>query len=282
MSFVLGVVSNVWASLLPEGSLEAECRRAVEAGYGYVELRQRALAACEEKVEGDGRPWPLPERLAELAAAFPELGFNLAVEAPFLTSPLAVDDPYLLRCARAAKALGGTPPALRLVDVSPVSGLLADEATLYTLAASVARLAEVLWKDGVLLVLENSKQPLAPLREVIRRAVAALPAGVPAPQLCWDPHNQIVQTLAAEDPAATARATPVEEFFEFHFKQGRDGVLQPDVAEGELDWRAILSAFHENGYQGPALYEIPPSPDIWERLDRSTAYIRGLIAEVER
>ena len=49
------------------------------------------------------------------------------------------------------------------------------------------------------------------------------------------------------------------------------------MGEGELDWTAILGALRDTGYRGPALFEIPGGPDIWDRLARSTAYIRGLL-----
>jgi sugar phosphate isomerase/epimerase len=273
---LLGTVSNGWADLLPGSSLEAECRRALERGFQYVELRQRALGACEERVPGDDRPWPLPEALAGLARAFPELGFNIAVEAPFLTTPVSPDDPYLRRCAAAALALGGSPPVLRLVDLSPVTGLLEHEDAIAELGYSVAGLAASLWQDGIRLALENSKQPVASLRAVIFRAAEQLPGDVPPPQVCWDAHNQIAQTFLPEDPVETARAFGPDELFEFHFKQSVGGVLQGDVADGDIDWSAILAEMRRGDFRGPALFELPSGPDIWARLDRSRRYLQSL------
>jgi sugar phosphate isomerase/epimerase len=281
VSFItLGVVSNVWADLLRASSLEEQVHLAVEAGYGYVELRQRALGSCEERVAGDERPWPLVVRLAGLRRSFPALGFNLAVEAPFLTGPVAAEEPYFQRCAQAAAAIGGPHPVLRLVDVSPAPAHLERQETIEELGQGVAELACDLCRQGVRLALENSRQPLMSLIRVIRRASLSLPEEVPIPQLCWDPHNQISQNFLAEDPVETARTLRTDELFEFHFKQGRNGQLQPDVAEGALNWRTILAVLHERGYQGPALFEIPPGPDIWERLERSTAYVRDIIEQI--
>lgn len=279
MSFVtLGVVSNAWSDLLPATSLRAQCERAAAAGYGCVELRQRGLAECEERREADERPWPLPERLADLAAALPGIGFNLAVEAPFLTTRVDPRDPYLERCAAAARALGGSPPVLRLVDLSPAPALLDHEEAIDELGQSAAELAAHLWRGGVRLALENSRQPVGALRAVIRRAAFGLAESVPVPQLCWDPMNQIQQRLYPEDPVETARSLAPEELFEFHFKQGRERALLPDVTgPGDLDWPALLSALRERGYRGPALFEIPAGPAIWERLEASTAYIRSLL-----
>lgn len=273
--FILGTVSNCWSALLASSSLEEQCQRSLQAGYGYVELRQRALGSCEELVADDARPWPLPAALARLAAAFPQLGFNLAVEAPFFTTPVDAGDPYLRRCALAAVSLGGQ-RVLRLVDLSPAPTLL-TKSELTTLGDSVAALTEALWRDGVRLALENSKQPVAALSWIVRHAAARLPEGTPAPRICWDPHNQIAQTLAVEDPVATAGELPLDSLFEFHFKQAREGVLQTDVAAGDLDWPTLVQRLAARGYQGPALHEIPTGLDIWERLERSTAYVRSLL-----
>jgi sugar phosphate isomerase/epimerase len=281
MAFVtLGVVSNSWTELLPGSSLLEQCCRAKGSGYGYVELRQRGLGECEERVKGDDRPWPLPNRLAELMEAVPELRFNLAVEAPFLTTPVSAQDPYLQRCVEAALALSIEAPVLRLVDLSPAPSALEDEHAIDELGESVEDLARQLWRRGVRLALENSRQPLRALRAVIRRAALRLPEHAPSPLLCWDPHNQISQTFLPEDPVETARTLPVEELFEIHFKQGGPGALEREVGDGPLDWRALLAALRARGYRGPALFEIPAGEDIWERLERSTDYIRALLQEI--
>lgn len=282
MSFVtLGTVSNGWMDLLAGSSLAEQCRRAKEFGFSYVELRQRALGAAEERVGGDDRPWPVPAALLNLRQEAPGLEFNLAVEAPFQTSVISADDPYIRRCIEAAVALGGAAPALRFVDLSPASALL-DDAAIDRLGASIARLAIRLSGQGVALVLENCKHPVRTLRALIERAAVALPEDVPVPRICWDAHNEISQQLELESPVETARLVGVEELFEFHFKQSHLRELLPDVVgEGDIDWHAILQALHARGYRGPALFELPPGPDIWERLERSAAYIKELIHKVE-
>lgn len=276
--FTLGVVSNCWSHLLPASSLAEQCRRAPALGHGCVELRQRALGACEEVVQGDDRPWPVPLALEELARSLPGLRFNLAVEAPFMTRTLAPDDPYLRRCAGAARALGGEPPVLRLVDLSPAPALLAPAQT-EELGRSAAALARELWRDGIRLALENSKQPVAALLAVIDAAARSLQGDVPVPQVCWDPANQALQHLQGEDPVATAAAFTPDRLFEFHFKQTESGAVLPDVRDGLLDWRRIAAALKTAGCRGPALFEIPSGPDIWERLERSTAYVKPLLEE---
>lgn len=280
MSFLtLGAVSNCWSALLPDTSLAEQCRRAVDAGYGYVELRQRAMAECEEAVAGDARPWPVPSALADLRDAFPDLGMNLALEAPFFTSPLDVEDAYFLRCIEAAKALTPEAPVLRFVDLSPAAALLDDE-EIDTLGQSVAALAARLNASGVGLALENSKQPVERLVALIGAALQSEPYDIPSPRICWDPHNQISQTLAVEDPLHTATTLDIDTLFEFHFKQAIDGVLQGDVGEGDIDWNALVNILRRRGYHGPALFEIPAGPDIWDRLERSTRYIQSLVSDL--
>lgn len=276
---LFGVVSNCWSALLPGTSLREQCLAAAapETGYRYVELRGGSLAECEEPAPaGRGASWPLPAALAALAAAVPGLGLNLAVEAPFLAVPLPPrGDAYLERCAAAAAALGG-PRVLRLVDLTPAAAL-PSPAELEARAAAVADLATHLWDGGVSLALENSRLPVEPLVRVLSTAAALLPAGVPPVRLCWDPHNQVTQRLLPEDPLLTARELPIELLFEFHFKQGEPGRVDPAVGPGYLPWPAIVETLARRGYQGPALHELPPGPDIWERLRASDAWVRSLV-----
>lgn len=273
--FTLGVVSNCWGHQLPETGLAAQCRRAVEVGYGYVELRQRALAECEERVAGDERPWPLPERLRALAGEFPGLGFNLALELPFMTEPVDAGTPYLQRLTEAALALAGAgTPVLRFVDISPAPTLLGP-GQVAVLGQAVGVMTRTLWQSGVRVALENSKQPVGTLRELVAAAAPHLD-GAPAPQLCWDAGNQVSQSFTPEDPVETARTLPLAELFEFHFKQLRGGAVIPEMGEGDLDWPALVAAMRDRGYRGPALFEIPPGADIWHRLEEGTSYVRAL------
>jgi sugar phosphate isomerase/epimerase len=145
------------------------------------------------------------------------------------------------------------------------------------LGQSVAGLAARLQASGVALALENSKQPVERLVALIGAALGSEPYDIPTPQICWDPHNQISQSLAAEDPVRTAATLDIGMLFEFHFKQAKEGVLQRDVSDGDIDWATLVHTLRERGYHGPALFEIPAGPDIWDRLERSTRYVSGLL-----
>lgn len=272
MLSAIGTVSNGWAALLATSSLSEQCRLAVERGFGYVELRQGACAECESIEPGYDRPWPGPDRLAGLRKELPGLAMNLAVEAPFMTRPIPAGDPFLNRCAEGALALGGDPPTVRLVDLSPAPAIL-DDAGAERLGASVAGVAHHLWQRGVALALENSRQPVSALIAVIGHARAFLPEAVPAPRICWDPANQILQNFELEEPVEMAQSVPKDAWFMVHFKQVHAGAVLPDMRDGELDWPAILAALDSRGFDRPGLFELPAGPDIWDRLDRGREYI---------
>lgn len=274
---LLGVVSNVWAAL-SGGSLEERCARAAAEGYRWVELRQGSLSEAEEAPYSEIPPMPLPEVLSRLAGALPGLRMNLAVEAPFLSDGLSVADPALSLYLEAAAALGGDPPVLRLVDVSRPQALLDHEEAQDELGVGLARFAVHAARRGVRLAVENSRQPLAAVRGVLRRARFGLPPEIPPPQLCWDPANQRLQTLAPEDPHEAAGGFAEDELWMVHFKQVAGGTVEPAVGPGELDWRRILNTLMASGFRGPALFELPPTRDCWEQLDQSRRYVNRLLA----
>lgn len=266
-----GVVSNVWSSLLPASSLMEQTLRGMALGFRYVELRQGALGACEERPEGDERLWPVPDRLRGLGEGAPACGFNLAIEAPFWSGDLNPNDSYLAGAADAAAALQPASPLVRLVDPAAAPGE-PDAATEARLVRQVAELAAALGSRGCALALENSRQPVGALRRVLRRAAELNQGRAPAPRLCWDPHNELT---SGGDPDETAATLQSAELFEFHFKQGDRTSLYPEVTlEGELDWPRLLAhpVLREPGR--PALFEIPPGDDIWQRLERSVLVVQ--------
>jgi sugar phosphate isomerase/epimerase len=283
MSFItLGIVSNVWSALLEEHSIESLCSEARARGYGYVELRQRAIGSAERAPAPGQAPVPLPPRLGELARSLPELSFNLAIEVPFLTPVEEVDEGTFVAGLEAARSLGGDPPFLRLVDVTPTQTVLEPAA----FAACVGRVRELALRatgsggaPGVRLALENSRQPLSTLLQLLDIVAAELGGRALPPLLCWDAANML-GAITPEDPQRVVSRLRAGQLALFHFKQLKDGQLQPDVGDGEIDWRFLLAQLQEKGYRGPALFEIPPGPDAWSRLDRSRAYIQGILGDL--
>ena len=275
----IGIVSNCWSTLLAgPSSLEDQCRQAVDQGYQVVELRQRALAECEQEVVDDERPWPLPDRLARLHAHLPALQFHLAVEAPFMSAGLPSRDAYLDRCIEAAQALGDA-AFLRLVDPTPTGPGIDHPETIDDLGRALGDFGAHCWGSSVRLVVENARQSLAMLRRVIHRASFVMPSAAPPIGVCWDPVNMIGVAGSEEDPVEAARtfvsAGPEvpDELAEAHYKQVADGTGLPTVREGDVDWAGVLAALRDNEYHGPWLFEIPPGDDIWERLRQSREYV---------
>jgi sugar phosphate isomerase/epimerase len=243
-----------------------------------VELRQRALGRCEAPREG-AAPLPLAARLGELAASVPELGFNLAVEAPFTSRDAPLDEAGFDAAVAGAQALGGAPPLLRLVDVNPAEGPLAPDAFADAVRRVVA-LARRAGAAGVRLALENSRQPVSTLMQLIEIAGAEMSGAAPAPLLCWDAANQAT-AIVPEDPHAFVDRLRADRLALFHFKQLREGDPQAEVDAGAIDWRRILRRLREKEYRGPALFEIPPGPAAGERLARSRRFIERLLIEME-
>ncbi len=277
--FEVGVVSNCWGAEEPALSLADLVLRAAEEGFEYVELRQGSLREGERPTS-DGPPDPLGDVLAEVAGRTPQLGFNLAVELPFLSDIVGTDDPRFTTAVEAARRLGGR-SVLRLVDVTPPAGLLEHEESIDALGEALSRLAERAWGTGrVTLAVENSRQPVSSVLAVIRRARCTTPAPIPPPRLCWDPHNQLIQQLRPEDPHLSAGDLSPHEFFEVHFKQQRDGALLSGVEEGDLDWRRIMQGLSRAGCCGPALFEIPAGERVWDRLRAGKTYLEQ-VADLE-
>ena len=59
-----------------------------------------------------------------------------------------------------------------------------------------------------------------------------------------------------------------------HFKQMREGVAIPTVADGDLDCREMRDILDGKGYGGAAIMEIPPHPEVFDNLEASFAYLR--------
>ncbi len=280
----LGIVSNVWADLLPILSLNALCRHAADQGHGYVELRQGALGDCEEQTPGAGPPLPIPSRLAALAAGLPELTFNLAVEAPFLTPGASLDPDRYDRCLEAALAFGcgpatcGGAPLLRLVDIHSAQGRLTRDEFVAAVRGTVD-LAERAAELGVRLALENAREPLSLLLDLLEAAGREL-GDERAPLLCWDAVNMLSAVVQEQPVRVLSRLRPAALAL-FHFKQTRGGAPQPAVSAGDVDWGTILRSLRDSGYAGPALFEIPPGPNAWDRLAASRDYISRLLEDVD-
>ncbi len=266
----LGVVSNCWQTLLANGQpLEDLIDRAVsDCGFRHVELRQGSLGRFEDS---DRRP--ATDALADLASRFPEVSFDLAVELTVFAEPVRRDDDRRRRYLEAATALSGH---LRIVDLTPRSGCELTDEWLAMAAANLASLASDL-PDG-LVSIEHSVQPWSQFWPAFATARAEHESTL---KLCFDPANL---WLTGDGPQAgeITRSLPVESLSMVHLKQRRGDSTLPSFAAGDVDWLSLLEVFVHRDYSGPFLFEIAPSPTVWEELDagiRTLSSLSGQIAE---
>ena len=66
---------------------------------------------------------------------------------------------------------------------------------------------------------------------------------------------------------------PVDMIKIIHFKQSRDGSPYPSVDAGDLDCAQMVRVLEAKGYQGAAIMEIPPDPQVFENLSASFDYL---------
>lgn len=268
-----GIVTNVFRKQLDAGAALAELiAEARQRGFNSFELRQRALAECESEA-----CVPLPEQCAELRVQFPEAAFNIAIEFPIFSQPYDINDPLYLAARDAAFELRADRGHLRFVDPTPGTALLTDESRLNEQARCLELLVVDAEASGVRISIEHSRQPLHVTRELIRRASALIEAsGVIARSnlgICFDPCNLVNSALERQDAVAAIVALPVDDIFMFHIKQSITGTVLPFVDAGDVDWSATLKVMRDKGYAGPTLFEIAPSDEVWDNLERSRDYV---------
>jgi sugar phosphate isomerase/epimerase len=272
----LGIVSNCWREQLDAGtSLDELIEEAVRRGCDHVELRQGCLGGYERA--GEGGLWPDVAALGPLAKRFPETGINLAMALPYLGGEVTPRTRLFLEGMSAAVALGrGGEGHLRLVDPeTPAASVTADREA--GLAERLASLASACADAGARLSVENARQPWGTRRGILSRARQRLGPRAGALGLCYDPCNLLSASDRPDPQAETARLR-AEEIALFHYKQSREGAPHPEVGAGDIDWAVQLQALRQIGYMGARLFEIPAGPDIWERLECSRDYLKGLEA----
>ena len=270
---ILGLVSNCWRQQLVEGAaLEDLVSRAVQKGYGAIELRQTCLGRFEEQESFA----PRLDALAYLTRAFPKLEFNLALAYPFLDpvghSPS--DSSFELGVAAAQTVCGPFPPHLRLVDTETSDQQLSSIPE-QDLAARLAGLARSLIQVGGMLSLEHARQSWAGFKSLVLQAREILGEDRAGLKICYDPAN-LLSAADRPDPILVVQSLDPATISILHLKQFCGTELQPLVGPGEIDWESQISVLRSHGYSGPALFEIDTHNQIWEYLDESKVYLEGL------
>ena len=268
----LGLVSNVWSVQLAAGADLADLvAAAAERGYRVIELRQKSLGGYESA------PDHLPDvaALAALARRFPEMRFVAAYEVPFLDPDTGPHQRYFEAAAGVARAVASDrQPHVRLVDLSTTAKQLAAHGA-DAAGHTIARLTAALADDDALLSVENAWQPWPLLAAAIAAARTELGTAAGRLRICFDPCN-FATIKEPTDAAAVLASLSPELVGMLHFKQRRDGSLQPVVGAGDVDWPRLIPVIVARRLFGQALFEMAGHERLWHNLERSSAYLQRL------
>ena len=258
----LGLVSNCWKTQLEDGvELDLLIAEAELRGLSVIELRQSSIGTYEEG------PSCIPNaaRLANLSKRFPRVQFNIALSLPCLSGNLSPDEPMFVAGRNTAVALAGSrEPHLRLVDLQTRP----DQSTAESVdqaANCLAELTQSLIEIGGMLSIEHARQPWSWFCTVMSAARLRLGNDAGRLRLCFDPCNLLLTESAVEVECIVESVEP-QDISMIHIKQRRDGQIQPDVADGDLDWVNLINVISQRGYTGPILFEVAPHADSWSHL----------------
>ncbi|MGE3536408.1 MAG: sugar phosphate isomerase/epimerase family protein [Candidatus Tectimicrobiota bacterium] len=272
-----GAITNSWKHQLDSQELPALVHEARARGARHIELRQTCLGACES---GSGEDWrPVFSQLESLVQQFPDLTFDLAMAWPCLTTQAVPQGEPFQAALRGAKLVGGSTPHLRLVDPAPFDAAWEQAGDIPAEALSVAELAREAARQGVILSMENSGQPIRSMALLVREARARLtPEEGRYLGLCPDPTNQL-RRYPESDPLAELESLPLDMLKIVHFKQARLGRAHPTVDTGDMDCARMLQILARKGFTGPAVMEIPPDAQVFDNLTASFAFLEAVAGE---
>ena len=268
---IFGAITNSWRHQLQSRDLIDLAGQAELIGARHIELRQTCLGLCEY---GSGEDWrPNLDRLAGLLVAHPNLTFNLAMAMPCLTQMIDPQGEGFQAALAGAKLVVKAQPHLRLVDPSPFDAPWESPNDIPAEACNIAALATEAARQGVVMSVENSGQPIRSLAMLVEAARARMsPAHAPYLGLCPDPTNQL-RRFPGSDPLEELDALPLDMIKIVHFKQLRNGEAHGSVDDGDLDCLRMRRILNAKGYAGPAIMEIPPAPDVFDNLAASFRYL---------
>ena len=271
---IFGAITNSWRRQLDGQDLAALVKVAQAHGARHIELRQTCLGQCES---GEGEHWrPVLSRLGALVQAFPDLSFDLAMAWPCLTRQTDPAGEQFQAALQGAKLVGGQTPHLRIVDPAAFERPWERPADIPDEALSVADLAREAARQGIILSIENSGQPIRSMALLVDEVRARLtPAEGQYLGLCPDPTNQLRRYLDS-DPLAELEALPVDVIKIIHFKQARNGRAHPTVDTGDLDCARMVQILQAKNYQGAAIMEIPPDERVFDHLSSSFAFLEAV------
>ena len=270
---IFGAITNSWRLQLESRDLKELVAEAERRGAMHIELRQTCLGEYET---GEGGAWrPATSRLRVLVEEFPDLGFNLAMAFPCLSRRSNPGGEQFQSALEAAKAVGRSAPHLRLVDPARFEAEWESAGDIPDEALAVAELAAEAARQGVVLSMENSGQPIRGMAMLVEGAAGRMsPGDASFLGLCPDPTNQL-RLYPHPDPLDDLEALSLGMIKIAHFKQARGGQAHPTVDTGDLDCARMSSILRAKGFAGPAIMEIPPAPNVFDNLQSSFAFLRS-------
>ncbi len=268
---IYGAITNSWRLQQESEELLALVGQARARGARHIELRQTCLGACES---GEGDAWrPSLEGLAAVVEAYPDLTFDLAMAWPCLTRAADPHGDSWQAALAGARMVGGNEPHLRIVDPSSFDAAWQSPSDIPEAAWGLAGLASEAARQGVILSMENSGQPIGSMAMLVEAVRERMPEEYRQYLgLCPDPTNHL-RRFPGTTPLRDLEALPLDMLKIVHFKQMRDGEAISTVDNGDLDCREMRDILEAKGYSGAAIMEIPPHAQVFENLEASYAYL---------
>ena len=292
----LGIVSNIWATVIEGGArfedLVAEFAR---NGFKDVEIRDGDYLRNSEfgdfihKIETAmsrysdeewkiisekihvGKGWDdivkeedrsLLDRVGEFVHLAEGLVITYAMQYPWLTRPRDVkaDNERIIQAIKLSYLFCPEQARLRFVAINPVSEIDSSVTT-----ANLERYRSLLPDYPVVLAVENARQS-APLTLDLAIQGGAL--------FAYDEANIYgTDGTALNPPEEFWNSVKVENLTSVHLKQKRaEGVL-PQLEEGFVDFPAMIPRLRELGYAGDLLIENSPTDEPLEDALRSREFI---------
>ena len=172
-----------------------------------------------------------------------------------------------------AKAVGRSEPHLRLVDPASFEARWDSPGDIPDEALAVSELAAEAARQGVVLSIENSRLPIGNLAMLVDMARDRMqPDESRYLGLCPDPLNQL-RGHPDTDPLDDLADIPPDVNKIVHFKQSRGGQPYHSVDTGDLDCGRMMDILQDQGFDGPAIMEIPSDPNVFDNLKASFAFL---------
>jgi len=229
--------------------------------------RQNNLQAVELRegcIEGYNK-----ERIIKLAGEYKDLTFTYAIDNNCLDEE---DEERVKKAIDLASNLTER-PVLRLLAAG---GIIKKERRRYAsvekneIAEKLGRYASYASQKGVALGLENAREPMEDVKEIINM-VRSSSLGV-----TFDPGNLTSISIERGDPFQALGTLETSEIKIIHLKQTINGEPQNTVCGGDIDIKRLLDELNAKGYNGIVCLEPRSGKNSKSAIKRSIEYMNNL------